>query len=121
MVPLDGVLGFLFPTRFPVSAFFGMIFLSCMDFVLRTVFSLILFESPDSVFLTEFRSGRSRFPDSACLLDFQRRSFLPPALSIVTSLAAGLTGCWRLDSLVFPRLLTDSGLKADLETFRAFN
>lgn len=98
-----------------------MIFRSCTDFVLRTAFSSILFESPDSVLLTESRTGRSRFPASAGLLDFQRRSFLPPALSIVTSLAAGLTGCWRLDSLVFPRLLTDSGLKADLEIFRAFN
>jgi hypothetical protein len=46
---------------------------------------------------------------------------LPLVLSIVTLLASGLTGCWRLDSLVFPRLLTDSGLKADLETFRALN
>lgn len=121
MVPLDGVLGFFFPTRLPISAFFGMIFLSCTDFVLRTAFSSILFESPDSVLLTEARSGRSRFPASAGLRDFQRRSFLPPVLSIVTFLVSGLTGCWRLDSLVFPRLLTDSGLKADLETFRAFN
>ncbi len=121
MAPLDGVLGFFFPTRLPFSAFFGMIFLSCTDFVLRAAFFSILFESPDSILLTEARSGRSRFPASGDLPDFQRRSFLPPVLSIVTLLAASLTGCWRLDSLVFPRLLTDSGLKADLETFRAFN
>ena len=121
MVPLDGALGFFVPTRLPFSAIFGMIFLSCTDFVLRTAFSSILFESLDSILLTEPRSGRSRFPASAGLLDFQRRSLLPPVLSIVTSLAVGLKGCWRLESLVFPRLLTDSRLRADLETFRAFN